>query len=40
VGIQCAIILISPLFAIVLWLGTASLDPLRDLIYGGLHEHM
>jgi hypothetical protein len=35
-GIWCAITQISPLVATVLWLGTAALDPLGDLAYGGL----
>jgi hypothetical protein len=35
-GVWCAITLISLLFVIVLWLGTASLDPLEDLAHGSL----
>jgi hypothetical protein len=33
-GIWCAITLISPLNVVVLWLGTAALDPLGDLADG------
>jgi hypothetical protein len=33
--IHCAITLISLLSVAVLWLGVASLDPLRDHAYGG-----
>jgi hypothetical protein len=35
-GIWCTITPISPLFAVVLSLGTALLDPLSDLTHGGL----
>jgi hypothetical protein len=35
-GIWCAITPISLLFVVVLWLGTSSLDPLKDLTYGSL----
>jgi hypothetical protein len=34
--IWCAIALISPLSAAILWHGTASLDRLKDLAHGGL----
>jgi hypothetical protein len=36
--IQCAITPISSLSALVLWPRAESLDPLRDLAYGGLHD--
>jgi hypothetical protein len=36
--IQCAITPIYLPSAIVLWPGVASLDTLRDLAYGGLHD--
>jgi hypothetical protein len=35
-GIWCAITPFSPLFVVVLHLGTLSLDPLRDLTHGSL----
>jgi hypothetical protein len=35
-GVWCAIRLVSLLFAIVLWPGAASLDPLGDLAHVGL----
>jgi hypothetical protein len=36
--IRYALTLISPLAAIVLWSGAASLDPLEDLAYDGLRD--
>jgi hypothetical protein len=33
VGVWCIITLISSLFAVVVWIGTASLDPLRDFTH-------
>jgi hypothetical protein len=36
--IQYAITSISPLAAAVLWSGATTLDPLRDLLYGGLRD--
>jgi hypothetical protein len=38
--IRCAITLISPLLAAILWLGAASLDSFADPAYGGLHDTM
>jgi hypothetical protein len=39
-GILCSSTPISPLFAIVLWLTIASLNPLEDLTHGGLCDPM
>jgi hypothetical protein len=35
-GIWCSRTPISPLFAVALWLGTTSFDPLGDLTHGSL----
>jgi hypothetical protein len=38
--IWCAVTLISPLAAVILWLGAASLGSFRDTAYSGLHDPM